>query len=437
MAGHMGLFDHARTRGPRALRANLATACLLASLGSFAIASYAGCSSSSSGSPSAADSGLPDSATIPSPDSGADAGADSATVDSSIETSADDSASPPADSTAPQEAATDTGATVDCSNDDAGDGLPLDLQCTGLYSDWASKTVATANVYYKPAYVLWSDNANKARYMYLPPGTKIDTTDMDNWVFPVGTKVWKEFALGPQRVETRLLMKTAAGWIWTSYRWTADGETGATQLNAGETNVNGTSYEIPAHSKCIQCHGGASDMLMGFDVINLGSSGAVGLSLSTLIAANQLTSNPPASVEIPEDSTGLARAPIGWLHSNCGVACHNANPNALAAGTGLYMKISGAQIIAGAGSTTTSQLITYVTAVNVVPNMQPFASEGFRRIAPGNPSLSLIPTLDSARNNPNIPQMPPIVSHIADTTDVTALEAWISALPNPSDAGGD
>ncbi len=51
--------------------------------------------------------------------------------------------------------------------------------------------------------------------------------------------------------------------------------------------------------------------------------------------------------------------------------------------------------------------------------------------------LSLIPTPDSARNNPNIPQMPLIVSHIADTTDVTALEAWISALPNPSDAGGD
>jgi len=119
------------------------------------------------------------------------------------------------------------------------------------------------------------------------------------------------------------------------------------------------------------------------------------------------------------------------------VACHNANPNALAAGTGLYMKISGAQIIAGGGATTTSQLTTYVTAVNVVPNMQPFASEGFKRIAPGNPSLSLIPTLDSARNNPNIPQMPPIVSHIADTTDVTALEAWISALPSPSDAGGD
>jgi hypothetical protein len=372
-----------------------------------------------------------------SPEAGPDA--DSAAVDSSIEAMADDSASPPGDSAASDESAAEAGPSVDCTHDDAGDGLPLDLQCTGLYSDWATKTVATANVYYKPAYVLWSDNANKARYIYLPPGTQIDTTDMDNWVFPVGTKIWKEFSLGPLRVETRHFVKTAAGWIWTTYRWTADGESGATQLNGGETNVNGTSYEIPSHSQCMQCHGGASDMLMGFDVINLGSSTSVGLPLSTLIAAHQLTSNPPASVEIPEDSTGMARASIGWLHSNCGVACHNSNPNALASGTGLYMKISGTQIITGGGATTTSQLPTYVTAVNVVPHMQPFASEGYLRIAPGRPALSLIPTLDASRNNPNVPQMPPIISHIADTADVTALEAWISALPNPSDggAGGD
>jgi hypothetical protein len=341
-------------------------------------------------------------------------------------------------STAAEEGSPEGGPTVDCGNDDAGDGLPADLQCTGLYSDWASKTVATANVSYKPAYVLWSDNANKARYIYLPPGAQIDTSDMDNWVFPVGTKIWKEFSLGPLRVETRHFVKTATGWLWTTYRWTSDGESGATQLNGGETNVNGTSYEIPSHSTCMECHGGASDMLMGFDVINLGSSTTVGLNLSALIAANQLTVSPPASVEIPEDSTGKARASIGWLHSNCGVACHNANPNALASGTGLYMKISGAQIIAGAGATTTSELSTYVTAVNVVPHMQPFASEGFLRIAPGNPALSLIPTLDGARNNPNIPQMPPIVSHIADTTDVDALDAWISALPSPpGDAGGE
>jgi hypothetical protein len=390
-----------------------------------ALALSAGCSSSSA--PSSGDSGTP---TDGSPQDGTAEGGDSGALSDA-----------PGDATTHDEGtgdgpenAADAPAPVDCSNDDGGDGLPRDLACTGLYSDWATKTVAAENLPYTPGYLLWSDNANKARYVYLPPGTQIDTTDMDNWVFPVGTKIWKEFSLGPQRVETRHFVKAASGWLWTTYRWTADGESGATELDTGETNVNGTPYEIPAHGVCVQCHGGRPDMVLGLDVINLGASTAVGLSLSTLIASSQLTTNPPASLEIPEDATGRARASLGWLHSNCGITCHNANSGALASGTGLFLKVSGAQLIAGGGSTPTSALDPYVTAVGVTPNMAKFVTEGFERITPGHPELSLIPTLDMARNNPNIPQMPPIVTHIADTKDVDALIAWIRALP-PGDSG--
>jgi hypothetical protein len=323
---------------------------------------------------------------------------------------------------------------VDCTSDEGGDGLPNDLVCTGLYSDWASKTVATENHPFTPGYVLWSDNANKARWLYLPPATQIDTSDMDNWVFPVGTKIWKEFALGPLRVETRLLEKTSSGWLWATYRWTDDGLSGATRLDHGQTNVNGTSYEIPAHIQCPLCHGGRPDMVLGVDVINLGASTAVGLSLASLAADGRFTTDVPASLEIPEDTSGHARASLGWLHSNCGIACHNSNSSALASGTGLFLKTSGAQIIAGAGTTQTSDLDPYVTAVNKVPNMSTFATQGFLRIAPGHPEISLIPTLDGARNKPGVPQMPPIISHIADTRDLAALNTWIRTMPIP-DAG--
>jgi hypothetical protein len=117
------------------------------------------------------------------------------------------------------------------------------------------------------------------------------------------------------------------------------------------------------------------------------------------------------------------------------VTCHNSTPSALAEGTGLWLKASAAQIIAGNGSVKTSDLDPYKTAVNVTPKMQPFASEGFYRLAPGHPELSLIPTLDSARNDPNVPQMPPIISHIVDTADMNAMKAWIQAMPEPPDAG--
>ena len=47
---------------------------------------------------------------------------------------------------------------------------------------------------YAPKFQLWSDSATKKRWIYLPPGSQIDTSDMDFWKFPVGTKVWKEFS---------------------------------------------------------------------------------------------------------------------------------------------------------------------------------------------------------------------------------------------------
>ena len=40
-----------------------------------------------------------------------------------------------------------------------------------------------------PRYPLWSDGAEKQRYLSLPPGTQIDTSNMDDWKFPVGTRV--------------------------------------------------------------------------------------------------------------------------------------------------------------------------------------------------------------------------------------------------------
>src|ERR1700722_5624864 len=140
--------------------------------------------------------------------------------------------------------------------EDAGDcgigtsGEPTDLGCTGLYSDWATKTVASNVNEFAPGYTLWSDGAQKTRWIYLPPGQTIDTSNMDEWVFPVGTKLWKEFKLPvgdsatPIRLETRLLWKRGNNdWYRTTYRWSDDGQTSATELTTGELDANGDGYE--------------------------------------------------------------------------------------------------------------------------------------------------------------------------------------------------
>jgi hypothetical protein len=108
----------------------------------------------------------------------ADGGVEAAALDSSPGPSPDSSvdASPPG---------------RDCSQDkDAGDNLAEHLECTGLYASFAEKRVAADVKPFKPGFELWSDGAEKQRWAYLPPGSKIDTTSFDEWVYPVGTKFW-------------------------------------------------------------------------------------------------------------------------------------------------------------------------------------------------------------------------------------------------------
>src|SRR3984957_9138108 len=162
---------------------------------------------------------------------------------------------------------------------------PSTLSCTGLYADIATKTLAAGVRFYQPAVPLWSDNAEKARWIQLPPGTQIDATDPNEWTFPVGTKVWKEFSRDGKRVETRFFNKVQTGyWVRTTYAWNAE-ETAATQSAGGDIpwGTDGGTYHIPIPSECDQCHVGRTDHLLGFEQVSLGLAAATGLTLPELV----------------------------------------------------------------------------------------------------------------------------------------------------------
>ena len=90
---------------------------------------------------------------------------------------------------------------------DPGTAAPADVFCIGLYADHDPTHYAASALPYTPGVVLWSDGAEKQRYLALPPSTQIDTSDMDAWKFPVGTKAFKEFRFDGKLVETRLVWK--------------------------------------------------------------------------------------------------------------------------------------------------------------------------------------------------------------------------------------
>lgn len=224
--------------------------------------------------------------------------------------------------------------------------LPAELRCTGLYDDWATRTLACGVRTYAPAYALWSDGADKTRYVYLPPATQIDVTNPDDFRYPVGTQFWKEFYVpdgaGTRLGETRLMRKVTAGWLYTSYVWNEDGSN-ALQENEGVTDLLGTGHTVPARQQCKECHSGRPDFILGWDGLMLGA-GAIGITRDDLLNEGLLTwsgkdaGEPnPLELEIPGDD--VERAALGYLHANCGVSCHNDSSKALALETGFFTRL--------------------------------------------------------------------------------------------------
>lgn len=349
---------------------------------------------------------------------------------------------PPSEAGPTDSGVPDAGPTIDCSKDQQADGVFGHLACTGLYSDLAKKTIAADVRPYKPALELWSDGAEKSRFLHLPAGTTIDIADFDEWFFPVGTKAWKEFVVGGKRIETRLFAKTATGWIHTSYRWN-EAETDAVRKDAGDTIVQAgkPNYQVPTVGECDVCHIGRKEPLLGVEAISLGLPGATGITLATLAAEGRFSTTPPfTAVTIPENApdgdAGKAAPAIGWMHANCG-SCHNANLGASAVQTGLFTLLKPSQLAPSGGVATAlvEDLDVWKTAVNQPSTrIDPDAGTPYIRIVGGNPDASLVAILSGRRvpptEGPNpTAQMPPLVSRAVDTAGQKKLTDWITVVP--------
>jgi len=339
----------------------------------------------------------------------------------------------------PLDAGVDARPARDCAADRDPDGVYRHLDCAGLYADVASRTLAPGRLPYKPALEFWSDGAAKTRFVYLPPGTTIDVTEADEWTFPIGTELWKEFSVAGKRIETRLFTKAAADdWKHTAYRWNAD-ETDAVRKDEGDKVPSATPgappYEVPTTTQCTLCHGGRKEPVLGFDALSLGLAGATGQTLAVLASAGKLSPAPATtSFTLPDDGTTKAAAAMGWLHANCG-SCHNRSSGAAGQFTGLYTLIRPSHLAPDGGPPDAKTLDAYTSAVRVTSLRQDLdAGAPFVRIVPGDPGASLVAILSGRRvaatadPDPNV-QMPPVVTRLPDTTGHAALTEWIAAIP--------
>ncbi len=308
-------------------------------------------------------------------------------------------------------------------------GAPAEhLAQTDLYSNFAARTINPALIEYTPAHALWSDGALKRRWMSLPAGAKIDTSDMNHWRFPVGTRFYKEFAApsGNAIYETRLIEVTGPDQFrMVSFVWDA-AQTDAMATPDGALDINGSQHDAPSSADCRTCHRGEPGRILGFSAMQLSTPvGATSL-LSTLTAQNKLSNAPASSTGYPVPGNATESAAIGYLHANCG-HCHNPD-------TPVYNQT---QMVLRYDITATTVATTnaYVTAVGQDLTSAAYYSNpahaSEKRITPGNHMLSAIWVRMNARGNND--QMPPqpfteLQDSAATTGGLAKVTAWIDSL---------
>ncbi len=295
----------------------------------------------------------------------------------------------------------------------------------GLYIEGSCSVLAEGVMRYEPEYWLWSDGTDKDRFVWFPPGTRIDSRTMGEWSYPVGTRFWKTFSLDGRRLETRFIEKTREGsgisrWSFQTFAWSED-ESVVTEVTDGVVDTAGSTHDIPSISACGVCHGGpgAGDVVLGFGAVQLNHD-REGITLEDLDEMGWLSDPAPAGLaEVP--GSPETQEALGYMHSNCG-PCHGGErPQG---GLNLQVEIGLASALESAA---------YRTAVGVPSEWQ--TEEARVRVAPGQPEAS---TLFVRMNHRNVPggeviQMPPIATEFLDDEGLEIVRTWIESIP-PEDA---
>ena len=295
------------------------------------------------------------------------------------------------------------------------------LSAAGLYDDIATLTLAPDAVEYAPSYELWSDGADKRRFLLLPAGTQLDTSDFDRWRFPVGTRLFKEFSRDGRRLETRLIERLGPGdgradYFLGSFVWLPDGSD-AVYSRARRENVLGTTHDVPSAAECNACHDGEPGRVLGLSALQLDRPGA-GVTLAALVAAGVLSHPPPpGDVHGPPGDAPTAAA-LGALHANCG-HCHNPSGTAWV-DTDMTLRLFTSE-------RDPAMTALYTTTLGVPLSYWSDATIA-HRILPGDPTRSAVAHRMGVRDG-STDQMPPsLATEVVDGTALAQVAAWIAGL---------
>ena len=227
------------------------------------------------------------------------------------------------------------------------DGYPTHLSDYGFFTDLAKRTPNARVTGYQLNTPLFSDYAEKQRYLYLPAGTKAGYQADKPLDLPIGAALIKTFGYAQggtfKPLETRLLLRRANGWVAIPYVWNAAGtdadlKRAGTRIPVTFTDPSGESrqisYAVPNQNQCKDCH--ALDEAItpiGLKARYLND----GQQLQALLAAGMLDRLPadaPRVARWDDSNAPLKERARAYLEINC-AHCHN--PAGAASNSGLFL----------------------------------------------------------------------------------------------------
>lgn len=344
--------------------------------------------------------------------------------------------------------------------------FPQLLSQTGAFADLTTLTPNPGVVPYEPNLKFWSDHADKARWFVIKNTTdQIGYSRDGAWSFPEGMVFIKHFDMdlnrsfpgtSKKRLETRFLVRNAAGTYGVSYRWN-EAQTDASlvgvggddfdlPIREGGTNNGGVvsggsvanqKWHIPSRGECLTCHNPNAGHALSMSTQQLNRTSQLGTSSGNLLNLLSLSgylanfNDDPASLQKyykPSDtSVNLEERVRSYLAVNCSY-CHQENSGVVESWD-------------ASGHLTIEQkrlLYNY-------PLSETFHDEDDRLITPGNTANSLLWNRIQARNAigdgtfNGYSQMPPIATNVVDQEGVQLLTAWIldHANAKPAFNAGD
>ncbi len=343
--------------------------------------------------------------------------------------------------------------------DDRPNTFPRKLSDSGLFQSVKGHVMQSSLVPYSVNSVLWSDGAQKERWLGIPGDKKLKMGGNRGWNLPDETVIVKSFSIETEPgnpaskrwIETRFLTKQKGEWFGYSYEWNDDQSEGHLVGDAGrdrdftlqtKAGAQKFTWRYPSRSECMACHSRAANFVLGitegqlnkvhhyngvpenqfamFERLGYFEDAAWIPEVKTLprplggqrgLAKSHLLPKTPdkyvSMVDPADKSADLTLRVRSYLHSNC-AQCH---------------------VEAGGGNSAMELAfhtpLEKMRLINVRPLHDTFGIKEALLVAPGHPERSILLQRINHRGKGT---MPPLATRLVDVQAVELIREWIAKL---------